>query len=153
MTGSDFIGAMLALRAWKDGREDGLSGMLGIAYVFRNRVRAGWESGNWISVLQNYQNAAATEKPPTEDIPDPRTLQFQQLLECITGIMNGTAKDDITVLKNPAFGSGSVLSIAPPPALYYGRLNEINRDWFLEKIARDPAHQRTASVGTLFFWT
>jgi hypothetical protein len=153
MTGQDFIGSMLALRAWEDGREDGLSAMLAIAFVFRNRVRAGWETGDWIKVLQNYKNSAATERPPSDEIPDPRALVFQQLLQQMSGIISGSIKDEITVTQPLAYGGGSILSIAPPPALYYGRLNEINREWFLENISRNPAHQRTANVGTLFFWT
>jgi len=144
---------MLALRCWQHGREDGLEGMLGIAFVYRNRVRAGWESGDWIRVLQNYRNAAATEYPASDEIPDPRTVTFTPLIQTITAIMNGTATDDITVGKNFAYGGGSILSVTPPPALYYGQLNDINREWFLEEISRNPTHQRIANVGSLFFWT
>lgn len=155
MTGQDFISSMLALRAWRDGHEDGLNAMLGIAHVYRNRVRAGWHSGDWIKVLEYHFEASPTDGDAEDavTIPDPREHAFHSLLAEIPKIISGQAKDEFTTATNLAFGGGSVLSIAPARALYYGRLEAITSPWFLEHIARNPDHKRIASIGTVFFWT
>lgn len=147
MNGADFIKAQLARRAVADGFSEGLSGMLAVAFVYRNRVNRGWFNGDWVQVLNNTsQSSSQIEKRP-EPIPDPRIYSIQCLLQEIDGIFEGTRPDDVTVAQK------SVLASPPPPALYYARLNEITNEWFLENISRRPdLHPRIAQVGQLWFF-
>jgi hypothetical protein len=148
VTGTDFICSNLALRAWQDGFAEGLNGMLAVAHTIKRRVDAGWYNGDWISVLSKHKTWSARVEPYPDEIPDPRVYSFQCLLQEINGIFNGSRQDDITV---PA---QSVLSHPAPPALYYGRLDQITNDWFLENISRKPEqHQRVAVVGMLTFFS
>jgi hypothetical protein len=162
LTGTDFLCSMLALRAWNEGGMDGLNGSLAVAFVFRNRVRAGWDSGNWHEVLKNYRNYSATLPSPLllgpipDDIPDPtRNFAFSTLVSEIGGIFNGTKEDTITVSQRQFVPGQSVLSLGaqPLPALYYGRLSLINSEWFLKEISQNTdKHRLIAQVGSLSFW-
>lgn len=146
MTGSDFLCANLAMLAWRDGFSEGLNGMLAVAHTIKRRVDAGWYNGDWASILSNHKKWSARVEPYSEEIPDPRIYSFQCLLQEVNGIFNGSKQDDITV---PA---QSVLSRPAPGALYYGRLDQITNEWFLNEISRKPElHPRVANVGMLVF--
>ena len=147
MTGSDFIIAQLALRAWQDGKENGINGMLAVAFTIKNRVKAGWYDGDWIEVLSNHKKWSHKLEPYSSQLPNPNNFAFRSLLQEVSGIFSGARRDDILM------ATESVLSVAPPPALYYGVLEEIDNPWFLDNISRSIDHRRIAQVGTLFFWT
>jgi len=149
MQGPEFICALLALQAWRDGREEGISGMLGVAFVIRNRIRAGWWGGDWLQILAHHKEWAATEKPYSDELPDPRNFAFRAILQEVNGIFSGARVDDILVTV-----TNSILSVPPPPALYYGRINDDLRPWFLESISRNhDQHKIVAQIGLLHFWT
>ncbi len=126
MLGTEFIQSQIALLAWRDAFSEGLNGMLGVAYTLRNRQRAGWWNGDWIKLLSNHRMYLSHNRPYTDELPDPRVYSFQCLLQEIDGIFRGTCVDNVTV---PA---SSVLAKPAPPCLYYAKLNEIDRDDFLE---------------------
>lgn len=148
MTDADFICANLARIAYYDGFSEGLSGMLACAFTIRNRVKAGWFGGDWIQVLSRHKEKSADLTPFPEELPDPKIRSVRFLLHEVTGIFSGARQDDITV------SGQSVLSVAPPVALYYGRLDTADNPFFIEKICRDPEnHKRVAQVGMLSFFS
>lgn len=147
MQGSAFIAAHLAYRAYLDGFEEGLNGMLAVAFTFRNRVNSGWFGGDWTGVLGNHKQYSYRTEPDPETLPDPRVYSFQCLLQEIDGIFSGQRKDDVTVAQQ------TVLSTPAPLALYYGRLDKITNPWFLNEISRRPdIHPRVAQVGMTYFF-
>src|SRR6266481_297945 len=149
MQGTDFLCGQLALLAWRDGFTEGLSGMEAVCFVIRNRVNAGWWGGNWVDVLAHHRDYSYRTELYPDTLPDPRVYSFQYLLQEINGIFSGQRKDDVTVPNQPSF-----VASAYKPALYYAKLNEINRDWFLENISRQPQiHSRVAQVGALTFFS
>src|SRR6267142_6342257 len=130
MNGSDFLKAELARFAYLDGFEEGLNGMLAVAFVIRNRTNAGWWGGDWSQVLSHHRDYSAYVEPYPDTVPDPRIYSFQCLLQEIDGIFSGQRTDDVTVPANPSF-TASVYR----PALYYARLDKISNPWFLENIS------------------
>ena len=151
MTGVDFIAAQLALRAWQDGYQEGINGMLGVAFTIRNRVRAGWYGGDWIQVLSHHQEWSATSALPDPYLlPDLRIYSISGFLQEISGVVTGQRDDDITIKRDSlaTFKPGAL-----PLALYYGHLDKIDREWFLENISRSPEHKRVSNQGTLTFWS
>lgn len=148
MTDADFICAHIARLAFYDGYSEGLDGMLAVACGIRNRVRAGWYNGDWIAVLSHHKEKSADLTPYPEELPDPKIRSIRFLLHEVTHIFNGSFVDKITV------ATDSVLSVAPPPALYWGHLDRVTNGWFLENVCRKPdQHKRIAVVGALTFFT
>ena len=152
MKDTAFITSILALRCWQDGKDDGLNGMLGVAFTVRNRVRAGWYGGNWLEVLAHMPDVSNKLETPSNELPDTRNFSFMQFMQMVDGIFSGAMEDNITI--KPDGEWKYVLSVAPPVALYYGRLHEITNPWFMENITRkSEQHQRIAQVGQIFFFT
>lgn len=151
MKDTHFITSMLALKAWQDGHEEGLDAMLGIAFTIRNRVRAGWYNGDWISVLSHHDEWSARIEPPTSQIPDTRSYAFMVFLQKVDSIFSGAQEDNITV--KPDGEWRTIMATPPPVALYYARLDQITNPWFMENISRQgDKHPRVAQVGQLFFF-
>ena len=156
MTGSDFLTAELARLSWIYGGSEGISGAKACAFSFRNRVRAGWFGGNWSEVLSHHREVAATTEPLPDLIPDPRESGFRTFLQDVTAIFSGQAEDTITIAQDSMANYMKIgnLSVAAPPSLYFGRLNEISNPFFLNEIVRKPdSHKRIATVGTLTFFS
>jgi hypothetical protein len=142
MQGSEFVKSLLALRAYRDAASEGLTGMLAVCFVYRNRVNAGWWDGSWVEVLKHHKDVSAYESQNETDIPDPRNYAFQCLLQEIDGIFNGTREDDISTPKT------SILAVKLKP-FYFANLDQIDREWFLTEISRNPEHKRMSQVGGL----
>lgn len=121
--------------------------MLAVAFTIRNRVRAGWHGGDWITVLSEHKTWSASLEPYPEKYPDPRDPNFLRLLQSIDGIFSGATDDTITVSRD------TIRTTAAPVVLYYGRLDIVDNDWFLEEICRSPLHERLATVGNLTFFS
>jgi hypothetical protein len=124
MTTEQYIKARLATWAMKEAAPwggDNLNCMLGMAFVIRNRVRAGWHGGDWLAVIEHSDDAAARIAPPYS--PNLRVLTVKQFLQQVDDIYSGELRDDIS--------QGGV---------YYAELDNIEQEWFLEKICRDSAH-------------
>lgn len=151
MKDSQFISAQLARLAWLDGHEDGTNAMLGCAFVIRNRIRAGWHGGQWHEILSNHHKYSAKVELYPDTIPDPRGFAFMSFLQQVDQIFSGALDDFVTIKQDGDWKY--VMSVAPPVAMYYGRLNDITNDWFLQNIARKgDEHPRIAQVGQLFFF-
>lgn len=152
MKDTTFITSILALKCWQEAHEEGLSGMMAVAFAIRNRIRAGWYNGNWIEVLAHMQDVSAKLEPPTINLPDTRTFSFMQFMQIIDGIFAGATDDNVTIKADGDWKK--VLSAPAPVALYWARLDQITNPWFLEKIARNPEqHARIAQVGQTFFFS
>lgn len=120
---------------------------MAVAFAIRNRVNAGFWGGDWASVLSHHKDYSSVSEQPPYAVPDPRIYSIQCLLQEIDGIFKGSRADDITIPRE------SVLAKPAPPALYYGRLDQITSSHFLENIARKPdIHPRVAQVGMLTFF-
>lgn len=138
MTNEQFIKAQYALLAWREGhRYGGLDNMLAVAYVVRNRVKAGWHGGDWLEVMSNHQNFAAEENPQfAQALPDVRETNCRFLLQRIDDIFNGMAVDKMT-----------------DEALYYAELHSITRPWFTINILKKrEEHPLVAQVGPVAFF-
>lgn len=156
MTGQDFLTAELARISWLEGGTEGISGAKAVCFSIRNRIRAGFYGGDWSQVLSNHKNWSATLEPLPATIPDPRDSAFRTFLQDVTNIFTGMSEDNITIAQDSMANYLKIgnLSAAPPPALYFCRLNEITSDHFLNEIVRKPeVHKRIATVGTLVFLT
>lgn len=126
-----------ANEAWHHG---GIEGMLAVAQVLANRVKAGW--GDWSTVLRSAPKFIGTTIAPP-DI-DPRDIAFRRMLGAVDDIYNGVA-DDSNV--NVTDDRGET------PALYYAELNNIDREWFIENVTQElDRHPRIATVGPLTFF-
>jgi hypothetical protein len=136
MTSTDYVKAILATIMWREDSEDGLQGMIACGLVIRNRVRAGWNGGQWLEVMNAHdQFAGVIAAPGPARWPDVRDPKFQQVLWKVDAIFDGTELD---ITKG---------------ALYYAHLHLANSPWFLENITgRLDAHPRVATVGQQTFF-
>jgi len=115
--------------------------MLAIAQVIANRVKAGWQGGDWVSVIRAADKVRGTAIMPGHAEPDSRDPQFRNVLRQIDDIYHGVA-DDSSVNGE----DGSV-------ALYYAILHDVNCQWFKDKILSDlESHPRLANVGEFTFF-
>ena len=118
----------------------GADGMLAVAQVLANRVKAGW--GDWYKIVQTAPDYIGTIQPRVN--LDPRDASFRRLLATIDDIYQGIA-DDSNV--NVEDDNGKHL------ALYYVEPNQVDRQWFRENILQQlQRHPRLATVGPLTFF-
>lgn len=147
MTSEAYIRAQLAALAWREGHEQGgVNNSLAVAFIIKNRVRAGW--GEWLDQIQRHAIWSARNQSELDQSshPDPREPDFQRLLQQIDGVVDGSLVDKLTVAPKLKTGEGQ-------PGLYYAQLNNITRPWFLENIVRKPElHPRTSQVGEVTFF-
>ena len=143
---------MLAVRCWQEGHEEGLNGMMAVAFALRNRVRAGWYGGNWLEVIENMDKSSSKLEPYGNKLPDPRIFSFMQFLQIIDNIFSGALEDTITIKQDGEWRT--VLGKPAPVVLYWARLDKITNPWFLDNITRNPErHARVAQIGQLFFFS
>lgn len=135
MTAEQFIKAHLAAFAHREAaHHGGIDNMLAVAFVIRNRQRAGWQGGNWMMILHSAPEAAGTIYQPSA--PDLRDINFKMLLQQIDDVYSGMAIDKMT-----------------EGAKFYCELNKCHNDWFRDSIVRDPEHHpRVATVGNVSFF-
>jgi hypothetical protein len=131
MVPSDYIVSALATLMFNESHEDLLLGMKVCGLVVRNRLLAGWESGQWLPLIEKHDFWHFDNKPPRVlKLGNPYHDQlFRRCLAAAESIYNGRERD-IT-----------------EGALWYGRLNECS-DEFKEKIVRQMGdHAMIATVG------
>lgn len=90
MIGLEYEKAVVALVCWKQMKGELYRGMSSLAMMFRNRARSGWFDG---SIYNNAIAWAREANMNLSEAPDPRELQFQQLLQAIDGIFLDTVAD------------------------------------------------------------
>jgi len=130
-----FIKGRLAEFCIREGIDaGGVDKMTAIAHVLRNRVDAGWHGGDWMRVLETAAEARGTEPPPLPYL-NLRDSSVKLFMQRIDDIYHGAAEDETN------------------GALFYADLHNLTNDWFLENVARDPAHHaHVATIGlTTFF--
>ena len=145
MTPDSFVKAQLALLCWKNAPGGKPFSMLQcLAFIERNRVRAGWMGGDWLAVIGNdpaysaysgngHAYSAGTGPVALAEFPDLRNEIFQKFLWEVDRIYDNSREDPMT-----------------EGALWWGETNKINRPWFLENISRK--HERVAQVGAVTLW-
>lgn len=141
MTFENYIKGRIVDFAVAEAHHHGSSeGMLAVAQVLANRVKAGW--GEWHKVIATAPEYIGTEQARVSI--DPRDATFRRVLAGIDDIYQGIA-DDTNV--NVEDDDGKHL------ALYYAELNNITRPWFIDNITRQLGrHPRLATVGPLTFF-
>lgn len=137
MTPRDLEKAALVLFAAREARD--LQQMKAICYVMRNRVRAGWGEGSWLTVLETADEIAAHNPVNRKLSLNERALQL--LARDIDGIYFGEAdgNDEIATLCGEGRGMGGERRPAP---LYYCFLDLHIRDWFASHIVQDKQNHR-----------
>lgn len=93
MDGNGYIQGQLATIAWIDGLESGLNGMHAVAWVVRNRVIAGWRSGDWVANIWALYRERSREWGEPPDVRDP---SFLSLLQSVDLIYKGDAVDKLS---------------------------------------------------------
>lgn len=142
MTFENYIKSRLMDLAVTDGyAAGGVGAMLAVAQVMYNRVKAGWQGGDWLRVIDTAPEYRGTVPPTNLNARiDPRDGNFRELMRLIDDVYYGTA-DDTNV--NTRTGK----------SLYYAELHNINRPWFQDHILNDrDSHPRIAKVGQLTFF-
>src|SRR5437763_4895121 len=95
MTYENYVKGKLVSFAAEEGmRYGGADCTLAVAQVLANRVRAGWQGGEWEKVIRDAPNYRGTEYPEPFEI-NPRDLTFRSLLQRIDEIYHGTAGDSL----------------------------------------------------------
>jgi hypothetical protein len=118
----------------------GIEGMLAVAQVIANRVKAGW--GDWKQVIDAAPNYVGTIVPPPKF--EPRDITFRRMLSMVDDIYQGTSDDTNVSIEDDR---GKLV------ALYYAELYNIDRSWFRDNItAHLDMHPRLSTVGPLTFF-
>ena len=134
-----FERAVVVAYAYTEARESGsLDSMKAILYVLRNRVRAGWGDGTWLSVLNApYTPALDQIACWTEFDAGDRILQM--LVRDVDDVYLGQSDDPIRKTVDDA--------------LFWQFVNRDVTPEFAEKIVRDPVnHPRIGSIGMMVFY-
>lgn len=86
MTPEELTKSTIALASWKYGHPNGLNGCLAIMFVIRNRVKAGWNSGDW------YKNASVLlhGSLPSDFPADCRETLFQAVCHSVDAVYEDT---------------------------------------------------------------
>lgn len=125
---------------------------LGIAHVVRNRLDAGWDSGDWLKIIAGIPIHAANnvEEMDFKSYVDVWSQDFRWLYGKCEQLYEGRLEDDVTASADPkkAFGAGH-----SQRALFFGSLQSLTRQWFVDKIVKCPnEHPRLADAGTITFF-
>ena len=138
----DYIKSQLCLVAWREERSNGLSGQLGVMFVIRNRVHAGWFEGDWaknITGHNQFSSMSVKGDAGTVSYPDVRDPLFLELLQQVDGVYDNTTNDSIT-----------------GGALYYADMGSPGYQkggWFARVIAADSKnHPIVAKVGSTTYF-
>lgn len=141
----DYIIFALATLMYAEDKENGLQIPTACGLVIRNRAIAGWDGGDWITLIRkNDSYSAWPERKRAIEWGDPlRDDKFRRCLGIANNIYDGREKD-IT------YG-----------ALRYAKLNDVSED-FCNKIVRpttagpggstELVHKRVASIGQYQFF-
>ena len=136
------------------GENASLEAVLAIAYVIRNRVRAGWEGGNWIKVMERAHLHAAHEPGPRVEL-DAESRVFQMMLRRVDDIYFAQNAGDWGDVGGQAEGGLSMedsLTERNHERLYWYWINRPVRPWFQENILADKKnHKRMTQLGLMIF--
>lgn len=139
LTQDAFNKSQLVTVGWRFGQIYGghLAGQM-VMNVIANRTRCGW--GSWLDVIERIPSYMAESELPPLKFPSVWEPNFVKLLHAVDAAYDGSLQD---------LSKG---------ALYWCDLNNIGRDWFLQKIVRakkedgNPAHPQVANMNSLTFF-
>lgn len=140
MLASDVVCVYLANLMFNEPKDDGVQGQTACGLVVRNRVLAGWEGGDWVSLIKNHDKYASQPRKEPMVLGNPiQDDKFRRCLGIATNIYSGLEKD-IT------YG-----------ALRYGRLNECTEEFKIRVVQAKnpmglPLFNRVAQIGKQSFF-
>ena len=149
-----FERAKLADFCFREARHTGsLDTMKAIAYVLRNRLKAGWGDGTWLRLMESAAVHAGNDYHNGVEF-DASDRLLQMLVRDIDDIAMGISQDDVRrVVEGTAAPEGTGSAANPRPALYYQFVDLPPREWFVTNIVREQAsHPRVAQVGPLMLY-
>lgn len=132
MTLNELQKGALVLFAAREAIDTGsLSAMKAVCFIIRNRVKAGWHDGNWLTCIEYAPEVAGNLPPENPRILDLNERALQLLARDVDGIFQGTTMDDL------ASGFGDPGAKGTRPALYYQFMNRPATPWFQKHIVND----------------
>lgn len=140
MNFATFERAQVASFAYRQAARTGtLDCLRAVCYVIRNRVKAGWGDGTWLSVIDAHFKVTGNSTLRAEMPLDPQSRLLQLIVRDIDDIYLGASSDDTkTVVQD---------------ALYYQFIDMPPREWFVENIVWKTAdHPRIAQIGPIAFF-
>jgi hypothetical protein len=144
MRNQDFLNSLAALLAWREENGNGVNGMLGVLFVLRNRLKAGWSGGDIQAIMESHNQFSSMSvlgDGQTVHYPDVRQPDFQKILQYVDFVFDPD---------NP------LADTLTNGALYYSDLNSSGFQkggWFDRVIIGQPAlHPRAAQIGTTTFF-
>jgi hypothetical protein len=145
MTLNDVQRAALVLYAARQVGADGnLEQMKAICYIIRNRQRAGWGDGNWLTVLEEAPNCAGND--PVDERLRLEDRRLQALARDIDMIFYGQEDDEIA---RACSRQGKEI----PPIFYWCFIHRPMREWFERVIAKDPDnHKQRAQIAFMYLY-
>src|ERR1051326_685181 len=99
MTNENFVKSILALLAYREERSNGINGQLGVMFVVRNRVKAGWQGGDWLKVItghNQFSSISIVGDSQTVVYPQLGDPNFTKLLQYVDGVFDNTMTDSLT---------------------------------------------------------
>lgn len=158
MDTTSFVVSQLALFAWREGERLApgcYDAKKAVAFVISNRVKAGWQNGDWLKVIEHAHVHACDLNTLTALMPDPWNTDWRRLLQQCQDIYEGCATDDLTWTPSSAAlaqhlpGTDQHPLNQSRPSFFYANLQLPIREWFMEKVIRSSDHPRTVTVTPL----
>jgi hypothetical protein len=159
LTLNDVQRAALALFAAREAGEFGsLEQMKAIAYCVRNRVKSGWHDGQWLTVLERSEEAAAN-MPLPRVVLDPSNRVLQRLIADIDDIYYGLSAGDPNRIKNMIPTAqrftvdGGTLEQSLQMSCHWCWLNQPITPWFQANILdQQEHHPHRVQMGLMAFF-
>lgn len=159
MTLNDVLRAQLALFAARAaGQGASLEQMKAIAYCIRNRVKAGWWDGNWLTVMEHSRDIEAN----TPDQPwylDPTDRALQRLVADIDEIYyggrpaGGARVEQAPMIAQRYLAESGDMEEAIGKCVYWAWLNRPFTKWFRENVLEQAHnHPNRAQMGMMAFF-
>jgi hypothetical protein len=157
VTLNDVQRAALALFAAREaGHAASLDQMKAIAYCVRNRVKAGWHDGQWLTVIEHSEESAGNLFV-TRVMLDPNNRILQRIIADIDDIYYGLANFAgqnamVPTAQRFAPDAGDI-ETAIGKSCYWCWLNRPFTTWFEKNILRFPeSHPMRAQLGLMGFF-
>jgi hypothetical protein len=138
----NYVKSLACLLAVREEESNGVNGCLGVLFVLRTRVAAGWFGGDLyknITAKNQFSSMVIKGDNRTVYYADPREPNFQKVLQFVDNVFDGTMKDILT--------NG---------AIYYSDLQSAGFQkggWFDRAIVQRPdLHPRCATIGTTSYF-
>jgi hypothetical protein len=145
--------ALFAARAAGQGAS--LEQMKAICYVIRNRVRAGWHDGQWLTVMERAAEVSGNLRG-LRVLLDPNSRTLQRLIADVDDIyyrpgLSGREQGNTTA---QAFAAGmDDLGEVLGRSLYWCFINQPMTPWFVEHVIHRPdQHPSRVQMGTMMFY-